>query len=1670
MARGARDYQHSELCLMTHEQLVETCVRLESRRQMMDILLAELHNEKTKLQRHQTMLSERISRVQGESGSCRSTAHLLRQLRTEPADDEGHSCFAPDGPSVQQSGEDAQQLQGAQLLQQWKLDRQAQAGQSATINGAAAGGDVAAGAVTMSATIAGILAGHTGGPLGSVTAPPLPSPCPLAEVSIPSSASAVSAFGAAHMPPPADKHTRLEPHAAAEVAMDLGSLSLASPTVPLVEAHAACGTFTGTSDSTASTSATGGMPTTLQEEFALGCMISAPEELLVRQNPNGNVSLTWFYNEQLLEQLMDPHHALRSLSFEIRQQSEGANGRLRSRFHVCDCHVLGNSEEVGEQSFEVEGCTIGRPYAFSVRACAQFDGQDSPMHSAYSETVTIGSSALPGSDCAAPTFDGQSTTVSTPRGMSKGEFQDAQVPELLSAANSPTRVCFGEATRLKEEEVRRQAEKARQSLDGEQLRRQVEAETRGRAGETLRAEEQAKRREAEAVKRLEETRRRLEAGAPQWGCDDESWQRADEGRAAHEEARRRTEEDALRKRAEEDAATRKLEDEASQRKLEEEVRRRVEEERLKLEADAQQRAAEMQHRAEEEARRRAAEEYRAREEAKARHDQELAERRLAEEELRRSLEQEAAQKRMEEEVLRLVAGERRRLAEEAQRAQEEARQRLEEEAAQRRFAEAQRLQAQEEEWRRAEEERQKLVDEVRRLEAETQRRLEVERREEERRREQEEARRRQEDQRRQEEAEELRKLAEEARRAEVEAKRRLEEELAQRRLEEERREQAEELARLQAYEEAQQREVEARRRQELERQRLEEEARWAEEQRRAEAQALQWRVEEERRRRAEQEEQFRLAEEARRAEEAAQRQQEEEALQRRVEEQIRMRVEAEARKRAEEDERRRKAEERRAFEQEREQQQKLVEEAVHHQRVEEEVRRRAEEEVRRRMEEEVRRSAEEAVRQWQQLPSAEDAVPLAISEVSEEVPGMEQVRGREQSAHAPRGVGDSVASSFAQGFAQYCHSKASNAPVVSGKASLTAVPSGASSQKTEEANGIFAGVSHVEPANAAARADALYSSQSPMTVPNSAVRSPLGVQTPVDMVSDALGSPRNATLTGYGAAGATTADPMDKWMTKILAERGPPPVALSPNPIEAQPPTAAAAAQLPGSRGMQRCPSTSMELQAPAPAPAQQLDQSRPTRGQLRASLPGSLNAPGQQQAGPRRKSQSPLPCVNKFPPAGGGGAGPATQGTLASGGLDGMATVMQLPKRTAPATAERGAPVAAAARAPQLPHRGPSLGPISENTRHVSDLAAARISDATLHVSVEQGIPLGESMRRQGGPGSSGATSPLGGSVIFNASPSVVPIPRANTFSAAKAFPHSSGVSPPGSGALGLGLGTGGISGGASAQRSSSFSAYPGSDARYPTMGHPGKAPCKAVQQPPAGTRRGLSPVRPQAPVPQPQPQPSSQLQQAVAPKPQGSEHRPPLEVTQRMVRANELQQRLAGGKPQTPGAPAQLPPGVTLNTPNLLNWAKEHVSRGYGGCPLLARHELPEECLQQHPCGDPDPLGLGLQTLHNLPPPPRSAPAAAEAATSSGGQGLGSSGGSSGGGGGRFSLTVLTSDSRWETLSFSARDDLEQRGSSFLQAKGLKAAFRSGLVAKMQAMISMGQANSSVDIVDLI
>lgn len=76
------------------------------------------------------------------------------------------------------------------------------------------------------------------------------------------------------------------------------------------------------------------------------------------------------------------------------------------------------------------------------------------------------------------------------------------------------------------------------------------------------------------------------------------------------------------------------------------------------------------------------------------------------------------------------------------------------------------------------------------------------------------------------------------------------------------------------------------------------------------------------------------------------------------------------------------------------------------------------------------------------------------------------------------------------------------------------------------------------------------------------------------------------------------------------------------------------------------------------------------------------------------------------------------------------------------------------------------------------------------------------------------------------------------------------------------------------------------------------------------------------------------------------------------------------------------------------------------------------------------------------------------------------------SGGGqcGAQHVLQVRTSEDHWETIEFSAGDDMQRLGHDFILRHGLKEAFRPGLVAKMQQMVSIRQDYGLVDIVDLI
>lgn len=285
MATDALEAGHADLPGMSNEQLLKTCNRLETNRQMMEVLVGELHNEKEKLMKHRGMLSERIERVGGTAAGLDSA--LRSRRRTTPS-------LSP-----------------------------------------AAAADAAAGGSAGAATAASALA---------------PSRSPIRQMQ--SAAGTQLPQASVSEGPGGTSGIGRLPEGGSTLASQLGDQRMTS------------------SD------------------------LSVPEELLLRQLAGGVVRLTWFYNEHVLEQLADPNHPLKHMSFEVRQQSEGTTGRLRARTHICECRGLdvgGSGEEVGEQSVDIEGCVAGKAYAFSVRARAEFTNQNNYVYSNFCEIATLGS-------------------------------------------------------------------------------------------------------------------------------------------------------------------------------------------------------------------------------------------------------------------------------------------------------------------------------------------------------------------------------------------------------------------------------------------------------------------------------------------------------------------------------------------------------------------------------------------------------------------------------------------------------------------------------------------------------------------------------------------------------------------------------------------------------------------------------------------------------------------------------------------------------------------------------------------------------------------------------------------------------------------------------------------------------------------------------------------------------------------------------------------------------------------------------------------------------------------------------------------------------------------------------------------------------------------------------
>eukprot|EP00930_Biecheleria_cincta_P042877 TRINITY_DN29502_c0_g1_i2.p1 TRINITY_DN29502_c0_g1~~TRINITY_DN29502_c0_g1_i2.p1 ORF type:complete len:1555 (+),score=430.34 TRINITY_DN29502_c0_g1_i2:130-4665(+) len=1511
MAPSARDYQPAELCIMTDDQLLQTCLRLESRHKMMSTLLTELENEKSKLQRHQSMLSERIVRV--ESG------------------------VAP------LENDDEQQVPRARE---------------------------------------------------SLAAAPMAGPCP----------SPMTTNGFAQ--PQEDANPQLR-----------------------------------------------------QPEQGADPQLSQPEDLLLRQNSDGSVRLTWFFDEQLLELLGLPESPLQRLFFEVRQLSEGANGCVRTRIHHCEIRVQYVDGEVMEQQIDVD-IVAGKSYAFNVRACAEISGRQDLAYSSYSDTVTLGESSAifdsvqevsgAATDSLAPLPAGQNGQDLPPRSLTEQQVPSEAVQKSV------------------EDEVRRRVQEERDRL-------QAQAEAQRLRDEAWRVAELDRLKE-EAAKEARESAK-LAAQLAQ---------------EAQHRAQLQLQERQRKQREEEERLLA-----AAQRQMEEELHRRVQEERQALAKEVQE--AEQARSLLAEERRRVAEE-----EQRLRQDEQEIRSRLEEEEegRRRQLlakEEELQRWRMEEEE---ELRRRLRLQQEEDEARRLRLQSEEEEILKRRKQEEEDrqrwLQVQEEEWRRKvaaeeEERRRRLAQEEEerrlRLQAEEEAwrmRMAAEEEERQRRRAQEEL-----------EQEERRKSLEEARQhadAETEKVQRRMLEIQQ---EKERAEQEQQHRRKVEEEKLQQAVSDLRRREEsLKQKEADEEerrARLAEEaQRRAkEEEAARQRLQELRLREVGNTESIAIdhKESEEKAKEALQPSEEkscvtstaqaqedidpqEEELQRIVEAKVRARLDLEFRKRAEEVENRIKAEEER-------------------QRAEaEEVELADEPEPQRQLQPQAILPQTEEFRTGAEIKDSTAGLGDA--------PGASTLAGKANNSKTPAG-------NFMDAFNKYYEGKTASTGVTSRTATSTLTyphantaannqATQAQHQPLEEPELAQPNLSlpppqlrqqqpqHQQqhevqqqqqkqaeleeremqqqhtlqqlqrlqaPASAltsvadsvctttvsspshqvAAQKQAAPPASFPRKQSYSGTGSPNMVRSPLPGNRSSLGQADYHSEAVSGSA-ENSGNPMDKWMSKILAEKGLPALA-----VEDQKPLSSF-----------RDPAPTFPLRNSA---ATSISSPRPVAaswGTSGASLQANITRPAVTAPNARRASQSP---IRRVAPELHAAQHQAPAAAIAA--ADGLSTVTQLPQRLVTAKA---VPAAAAAPAgggdclgptvTQLPNRSSgAAAPVSRTMtgfQHGAD--AARCYSGSLRGPISDATRAPVDMRVGGEvrcvtraiaeahrPGQTVGSSP-DGSVVFN----MGQIGRTHGLAAPLHGGPGSGaasgaVSPTGPGGMTLGV-----------PRTGSFSGYPQA-----------QRPAKPAVAVPLRQTSSAAACRPQA-------------QQSAAGGRCGSMPQAGttnLEISQRMARANELQRRLASS-PQAAG-PASPSPVISLNTPSLLNWAKEAAEQG------------------QFREGDPMGMGLGLDTLHNLPPPPRSAPAvdvmaagrsgrAGDARDPRCGGSRGSGGGSGGGGGSRHALTVLTSENRWETLTFLSNGNLEQQASDFLAQKGLKAAFISGLLSKMKSMVKTGQAQSSVDIVDLI
>lgn len=163
--------------------------------------------------------------------------------------------------------------------------------------------------------------------------------------------------------------------------------------------------------------------------------LSTPEELMARVEDasRASIRLTWFFDEEMLEQLAS---GPAELSFQIRQQSEGVGGRLRIREHSCAAVYSAKDGAVQEQSFLVEGCAPGRPYTFSICCRLQLPGAEQQV-SEFCEAVTACVPATTPGNKAPASLCSTAASVETKWTVEEPSVAAATVPAAVAVAAQP---------------------------------------------------------------------------------------------------------------------------------------------------------------------------------------------------------------------------------------------------------------------------------------------------------------------------------------------------------------------------------------------------------------------------------------------------------------------------------------------------------------------------------------------------------------------------------------------------------------------------------------------------------------------------------------------------------------------------------------------------------------------------------------------------------------------------------------------------------------------------------------------------------------------------------------------------------------------------------------------------------------------------------------------------------------------------------------------------------------------------------------------------------------------------------------------------------------------------------------------------------------------------------